>query len=105
MTPLEFLATNPTLAEAEGKAIIASKELRDDLLAKQSSIDVTDKITPVLLSDGRYGVGFEVMLDISEGETYHALFSIIDMAALNTADLVDTATFKALLPLTPTEEI
>ena len=104
MTPLEYLATNPTYAEAKEKFLVFSVELRDVLLAKQDTLNTNHKISPVLLSDGRYGACCDLLTAIGEGEIYHDIFALLDMAALNTAELVEKAEFIALLP-EPTEEI
>ena len=102
MTPLEYLATNPTYAEAKEKFLLFSVELRDTLLAKQATLGTDHNITPRLLSDGRYGVRCDLLTAIGEGEIYHDIFALLDMDALNTAELVEKAEFDALLP-EPTE--
>jgi len=102
MTNTEFLATNPTYAEAKDKFLLFSVELRDTLLAKQATLNTDHNITPRLLSDGRYGVCCDLLTAIGEGEIYHNIFALLDPDALNTADRVEKAEFEALLP-EPTE--
>lgn len=102
MTPLEYLATNPSYDDAKGKFLLFAPELRAALLAKQDTLDTHNKIDPVLLSDGRYGSCCAMLTEIGEGGVYHDIWELLDKAALNTAELVDKSEFMALLP---TEEI
>ena len=99
MTPLEYLATNPSAAEAKLKFLIFSVELRDAMLAKQDTLTTNHHISPVLLTDGRYGACCDLLTEVGVGGIYHALFSILDLDALNTALLVDKPEFMALLPV------
>ena len=99
MTPLEYLATNPTPSEAKEKFLLFPLELRDAMLAKQDTLTTSHKISPVLLTDGRYGACCDLLTEVGVGGVYHELFQLLDMDALNTAELVEKADFIALLPV------
>ena len=103
MTPLEYLATNPSAAEAKQKFLLFPAELRDAMLAKQNTLTTNHHITPVLLTDGRYGACCDLLTEVGEGGIYRELFALLDMEALNAAELVDKEEFISLLP-TPTDE-
>ena len=102
MTPLEYLATNPTYEEAKEKFLVFSAELCAAMLTKQDTLTTAHHMSPALLPDGRYGACCVLLTAIDEGEIYHDIWELLDKAALNTAELVDKSEFMALLP---TEEI
>jgi hypothetical protein len=105
MTTLaEFLATQPSLAELQSNWIVASKELRDALLAKQATLTTNHIVNPVELTDGRYGACCDVLSASGDGHIFNPLFQLLDQGNLMVTEVVDTAAFKALLP-EPTEEI
>jgi hypothetical protein len=98
MTPLEYIASNPSIEGMASKALLFSAALNNAMQAKQGDIDSNHRITPVLLTDGRYGIRALTFTECAEGGIFHELFSTLDPAALNTAELVDMSEMVALLP-------
>ena len=98
MTNTEYLASNPSLSDAQGQFLLLSEALRDSIASKQDTLGVNHRISPVLLTDGRYGVCCDLLTEIGEGGIYHEIFTLIDLDALNTAERVDKSAFLSLLP-------
>ena len=105
MTPSEYIATNPTAAEAAQNFLLFSKDLRDSLIAKQDTIVTRNFISPVLLIDGRYGACCDIYTEVGAGGIYHELWEMLDQAKLEECEVVDKAAFLALLPPEPEEEV
>jgi hypothetical protein len=104
MTPLEYFATNPSIDSLRDNWLLLSAETRDTLIAKQDTLTTNHRISPVLLTDGRYGVCCDIKSGMGPGQIYYGIFSILDLDLLDEAERVDTQTFKALLP-EPTDTI
>ena len=98
MKPLDYIATNPSTEDMASKALLFSAALNDAMQAKQGNIDTNHRITPRLLTDGRYGICCDILSETGEGHIFRELFSVLDMAVLNTAELVDMSEMVALLP-------
>ena len=103
MTPSEYIATNPTAAEAAESFLLFSKDLRDSMLAKQDAIVTRNFISPVLLTDGRYGACCDLLTEVGDGGIYKEIYDLLDKDALETAAIVGKAEFIALIP--PIEEV
>ena len=99
MKPLDYIATNPSIEDMQSKALLFSAALHGAMQAKQGNINTSHLITPVLLTDGRYGICCDILSGTGEGHIFHELFSVLDKAILNTADLVDMTELVALLPV------
>ena len=99
MTLAEFLSTSPSPAEMQGQYIVASKELRDALLAKQATLTTNHHITPVLLTDGRYAARCMMLTATGTGKIFNPIFQLLDQGTLMAAEVVDAETLKALLPV------
>jgi len=100
MTTLsELLSTLPTPSELKDKWIVASKELRDTLVAKQETLNTNHHVSPVELTDGRWGACCDLLSATSGGQIFNQLFTALDQTDLMACEVVDTATFKALLPV------
>ena len=99
MKPIDYIASNPSVEDMQSKALLFSAALHDAMQAKQGNIDTNHLVTPVLLTDGRYGICCDILSETEEGHIFHELFSVLDMAILNTADLVDMTELVALLPV------
>ena len=103
MTPSEYIATNPTAAEAAQSFLLFSKDLRDAMIAKQDTIATRNVISPVLLSDGRYGACCDLLTEVGGSGIFKEIYDLLDKDALDTALVVSKAEFLALIP--PAEEI
>ena len=103
MTPSEYIATNPTAAEAAQSFLLFSKDLRDAMIAKQDTIATRNVISPVLLSDGRYGACCDLLTEVGGSGIFKEIYDLLDKDALDTALVVGKAEFLALIP--PAEEI
>ena len=103
MTPSEYIATNPTAADAAQNFLLFSKELRDAMLAKQDTIATRNVISPVLLSDGRYGACCDLLTEVGGSGIFKEIYDLLDKDALDTALVVGKAEFLALIP--PTEKV
>jgi hypothetical protein len=103
MTPSEYIATNPTPAEAAQNFLLFSKDLRDAMIAKQDTIATRNVISPVLLSDGRYGACCDLLTEVGGSGIFKEIYDLLDKDALDTALVVGKAEFLALIP--PAEEI
>ena len=103
MTPSEYIATNPTAEEHSQNFLLFSKELRDALLAKQDTLVTSNFISPVLLTDGRYGACCDLMTEVGVGGIFKKIYDLLDKAALDTALVVGKAEFLALIPPAPEE--
>ena len=98
MTPLEYIASNPTLEDMQSKALLFSPELHDSMQSKQANINTNHIISPVLLEDGRYGSSCDLLSECNPGGVYHELFNALDTELLNTAELVDMSDLMELIP-------
>ena len=98
MTPLEYIASNPSTEDMSSKALLFSAAMNDAMQAKQGNIDTNHRITPVELTDGRYGIRALTFTECAEGGIFYELFSTLDPAVLDTAELVDMSEMVALLP-------
>jgi len=103
MTPSEYIATNPTAAEAAQNFLLFPKDLRDSMLAKQDTIVTRNFISPVLLTDGRYGACCDLLTEIGDGGIYKEIYDLLDKDLLETALVVGKAEFLPLIP--QTEEV
>ena len=99
MKPIDYIESNPSIEDMQSKALLFSAALYNAMRAKQGNIDTSHLVSPVLLTDGRYGVGCDIFSETGEGHIFHELFSVLDNAVLNTGELVDMAELVALLPL------
>ena len=99
MKPIDYIESNPSIEDMQSKALLFSAALYNAMRAEQGNIDTNHLVSPVLLTDGRYGVGCDILSETGEGHIFHELFSVIDKAVLNTGELVDMAELVALLPL------
>ena len=99
MKPIDYIASNPSIEDMQSKALLFSAALYHAMQAKQGNIDTNHLVTPVLLTDGRYGICCDILSETEEGHIFHELFSVLDMAILNTAELVDMTELVALLPV------
>ena len=99
MKPLDYIATNPSVEDMESKALLFSAALNDAMRAKQGNIETNHRITPRLLTDGRYGIRALTFTECNAGGIFHELFSVLDTAILNTAELVEMSEMVALLPV------
>jgi hypothetical protein len=97
MTPLEYIATNPSYAEARTKWLVFSPALKDAMLAKQDTIQTSHRISPIELTDGRWAVCCDLVTEINGG-VFTPLFAALDQAALNTATIIEQSEFETLLP-------
>ena len=98
MTPLEYIATNPSYEDAKNKWLLFTEAQRNTMLAKQETLTTNHKVSTVALTDGRYGACADLMTEINEGQAYYELFALLDLSEFDTAELVDTPKFEALLP-------
>lgn len=98
MTPLEYIASNPTLEDMQSKALLFSPELRDSMQSKQANINTTHVISPILLKDGRYGSRCDLLSECNTGGVYRELFNALDTELLNTAEIVDMSDLIELIP-------
>lgn len=105
MTPLELIQSQPALAESRELWMVMSSQIRDVLLAKQSTISTSHHISPIELTDGRFAVCCDLISEIRPGGVYHDVFQTLNLAALDTCEIVTTAEFNALKPITPEEVI
>ena len=103
MTPSEYIATNPTAEESSQNFLLFSKELRDAMIAKQDTIVTRNFISPVLLSDGRYGACCDLLTEVGGGGIFKEIYDLLDKDALDTALVVGKAEFLALIPPAPEE--
>jgi len=101
MTPSEYLATNPTAAEASQNFLLFSKDLRDSMVTKQDTIVTRNLISPMLLTDGRYGVCCDLLTEIGDGGIYKDIYDLLDKVLLETAIIVSKSDFLALIPPEP----
>ena len=99
MKPIDYIASNPSIEDMKSKALLFSAALYHAMQAKQGNIDTSHLITPVLLTDGRYGICCDILSETGEGHIFHQLFSVLDKAILNTGELVDMTELVALLPV------
>ena len=104
MKPIDYIESNPTIEDMQSKALLFSATLHDAMQVKQGNIDTNHLITPVLLTDGRYGICCDVLSETGEGHIFHELFSVLDKALLNTGELVDMSDLMELIP-EPEEEV
>ena len=98
MKPLEYIASNPSNEDMASKALLFSAALNDAMQAKQGNIETNHLITPVLLTDGRYGIRALTFTECNEGGIFAELFGVLDTAILNTAEIVDMSELMELLP-------
>ena len=101
MTPLDYIATNPSTEDMASKALLFSAALNDAMQAKQGNVDTNHRITPVELTDGRYGIRALTFTECNAGGIFYRLFSSLDTAIFNTAELVEMSEMVALIPETP----
>ena len=99
MKPIDYIASNPSIEDMQSKALLFPAALHDAMQAKQGNIDTNHLVSPVLLTDGRYGICCDILSETEEGHIFHELFSVLDMAILNTGELVDMTELVALLPV------
>ena len=102
MTPLEYLSTNPTYAEARLKWLTFSTADKDTMLDKQAEVQGNHRIAPIELTDGRWAVCCDVLTEV-QGGVFTPLFALLDMAKLNGAIIIEDAELQSLKP--PEEEI
>ena len=100
MTPLEYLATNPTLEDTRNHWLVFSTADKDSMLTKQAQIPSVHRIAPVELTDGRWTVCCDLLTEVSGG-VFTEVFQTLDIGKLNTAELLTTA---EVMPLFPTPE-
>ena len=98
MTPLQLIQSNPTLAEARELWMVMPVQIRDAMLAKQATIPTSHHISPIKLTDGRWAVCCDLISEIRPGGVYHDVFQTLNLAALDTCEILTTAEFNALKP-------
>jgi hypothetical protein len=98
MTPLQLIESNPTLAEARELWMVMTVQIRDAMLAKQSTISTSHHISPIELTDGRWAVCCDLISEIRPGGVYYDVFQTLDLTALDTCEIVTTDEFNALKP-------
>jgi hypothetical protein len=99
MKPIDYIESNPTLEDMQSKALLFSEGLNDSLKSVQDGIETNHLITPVLLTDDRYGIRCDVFSEISEGKIFNRVYALTNKALLNAAQLVDMTELVALLPV------
>ena len=102
MTPLQYIATEPTLEDARSKGLVFPTEYKDSLLAKQKELDTSFKISPVELSDGRWAINCDTFTEIQHG-VYQELFGRLDTSKLNSSEIIPWEDVLALLPKLETD--
>ena len=100
MTPLDYIASNPSTEDMESKALLFSAALNSAIQDKQGNIDTNHRITPVELTDGRYGIRALTLTETRGIGIFRELFDLLDQNALDTAVIVDKAEFLSLIPPT-----
>ena len=98
MKPIDYIATNPSIEDMQSKALLFSAALYHAMQAKQGNIDTNHLITPVLLTDGRYGICCDILSETGSGHIFSEIFGALDTAALNTAEIADMSELVELLP-------
>ena len=98
MKPIDYIATNPSIEDMQSKALLFSAALYHAMQAKQGNIDTSHLITPVLLTDGRYGICCDILSETGSGHIFSEIFGALDTAALNTAEIADMSELVELLP-------
>jgi len=98
MKPIDYIASNPSIEDMKSKALLFPAALHDAMQAKQGNIDTNHLVSPVLLTDGRYGICCDILSETEEGHIFHELFNVLDMAVLNTAEIADMSELVELLP-------
>lgn len=99
MTPLQYIASNPTLDDARKKGLVFSVADKDSMLAKQEQIDTPFRIAPIELTDGRWAICCDLLTEVSPG-VYQELFAALDTDKLAAAEILPWADVLALLPET-----
>jgi len=98
MKPLDYIATDPSIEDMQSKALLFSAALYHAMQAKQGNINTSHLITPVLLTDGRYGICCDILSETGSGHIFSEIFGALDTAALNTAEIADMSELVELLP-------
>ena len=97
MTPLEYIATNPTYEEARLKWLTFSAADKDSMLAKQAEVQSNHRIAPTELTDGRWAVCCDLLTEI-QGGVFTEVFQQLDMGKLNSAIIIEDDEFQTLKP-------
>jgi len=100
MTPLEYIATNPTYEDSKTKWLAFSTELKDTMLAKQATLNTSHRVNPIELTDGRWACRGAAVTEISGG-VFTPLFQLLDLDLLNTATIIEDDEFQSLRPTEP----
>ena len=99
MKPLDYIATNPSVEDMASKALLFSAALNSAMQAKQGNNNTNHRITPVELTDGRYGIRALTFTECNAGGIFRELFGSLDTAIFNTAEIVEMSEMVALLPV------
>ena len=102
MKPLDYIATNPSIEDMQSKALLFSAALHDAMQVKQGNINTNHLITPILLTDGRYGICCDILSETGSGRIFSEIFGALDTAALNTAEIADMSELMELIPVPET---
>jgi hypothetical protein len=76
MKPIDYIASNPSIEDMASKALLFSAALYHAMQAKQGNIDTSHLITPVLLTDGRYGICCDILSETGEKGTSSMSYSV-----------------------------
>jgi hypothetical protein len=97
MTPQEYIGTNPTLEDMRGKWVVMTKALRDDLLARQDTIESRFRVNPIELTDGTWTLSCDVFSELGNG-VFQPLFSVLDQSKLSQAEIKPSSEVLDLIP-------
>ena len=100
MTPLEYIASNPSYEESRGKWLVFNAANKTSMLAKQKGIKTNHRVIPTELTDGRWAVCCDVLTELGEKGVYRRLFAALDRGKLNTSEILTSAEIAPLWPVT-----
>ena len=101
MTPLEYIATNPSYEDSHSKWLVFDITNKRSMIAKQANIVTHHKIKPLGLTDGRWAVCCDIATEIGEKGVFRQLFAKLDKGKLSTAEIIEDAEFQLLKPVQP----
>ena len=100
MNTIDFIESNPSLAEAQGKFLVFNNGLRNAIVATNNGQRY--HIQPVQLTDGRWILNADIITEIQAGQIYNRLYGLLTKAAPNAGEVL---TYAEIEPLLPTPEI
>jgi hypothetical protein len=99
MNLLELISTNPDLATLRGLALILTPELQSTLVDVQEQLGPRQhQVATVLLTDGRFMLGADLLTEIGETGLYSAGFGQLPPEVLPLVDVMPMAEALALRP-------